>query len=128
MSKEIIVATTDFRRAGKDTTVIDSRKQGSWKVFKRLKLEFNITRVAFAPAVTQTQAIPHGLNFTPAFIAMINSNVGGFNALYNAPLRDNSLSCKVFVDREKVYATIVMGYTGSFYFRYKIVILGEKIE
>lgn len=128
MSKGIRIATTDVRTATVNEKVVDSTLPGSWKIAKRINFNQSMTR-ASGGAITQTLSADHNLGFTPAFLAMVESDFGlkGM-ALYNIPTFAQSISLKVSVDSKKVYATIVMGLTGTFQFNFKIALLGEKIE
>lgn len=127
MTKGIVVATTGIPFANSDERVVDSRAPGSWKIAKRMEINFPITRTGGA-AVSATRAEPHGLNYTPAFIAMLESDIGDGQVLYNIPAFQSTFSAKVFVDSKKVYCTVVNGLTGTFQCNFKILLLGEKIE
>lgn len=126
--KGIRIATTDLGSATVNQKVIDSTLPGSWKIAKRLTFKQSMTR-ASGGVVTQTLVAAHDLGFTPAFIAMVESDFGlNGMVLYNVPTFAQSISLKVSVDSKKVYATIVMGLTGTFQFNFRIALLGEKIE
>ena len=127
MTSGIVIATTNIKTPNSDERVIDSRLQGSWKIAKRVKINFTMTRTGGA-AITEVKSEPHNLGFTPAYIAMVDSDIGGSSTLYNVPTYDANTSCKVYVDGQNVYASVVQGLTGTFYYKFKILLLGERIE
>lgn len=132
MTKGIIVATNDIVYATKDERVVDSRAPGSWKIAKQLNIKIDITRTGGA-AIERIESRPHEMDFTPAFIAMLEagssfSDPDSEKVLYNLPTFQSTLSAKVYVDSENVYASVVQGLTGTFSWNFKILILGEKIE
>lgn len=127
MTKGILVTKTEAFTATRDERVVDSRAKGSWKIAKRMTMEFKVTRSA-GPAVSRVESTPHELTYTPAYIVMVEHDSAGRFALYNIPFFQSTLSCKFYVDDKKVYASVVCGLTGTFTFKYKILLLGEKIE
>lgn len=128
MTRGIKVATTDVRYATKDQVVLDSTKQGSWKIAKPVTLKTTLTRAFAAPVVTQILSEDHNLGYTPTFIAMLETDTGGSLALYNLPYFDSNNSYKVYTDSKKVYASLDLGLTGTFHYTFRIKLLGEKIE
>lgn len=128
MTKGIKIATTDLRTATINQRVIDSTLPGSWKIAKRFPFKTTLTRTG-GPVITQTLSADHGQDFTPAFIAMVESDFGlNGMVLYNIPSFTQNVSCKVSVDKGKIYCTIVLGLTGTFQFNFRVAILGERIE
>lgn len=123
----IKIATTDIKSANPNQIVVDSTKQGSWKIAKNMPFKTTMTRVS-GPAVSQTLSDDHGLGFTPAWLAMMESDIGNGFVLYNIPYFDANNSYKVFVDKQKVYVSMVLGLTGTFHYTFRIALLGEKIE
>lgn len=127
MTRGIKIATTDLKFANPNQVVVDSTKQGSWKVSKPVTLKTTITR-ASGGAVTQILSADHDLGFAPAYLAFVDRDIGAGATLYNIPYFDTNSSYKVYVDKQKVYVSIAEGLTGTFNYTFRIKLLGEKIE
>lgn len=126
MTKGIKIATSDISKATKNEKVIDTTRPGSWKVAKKVSLEINLT-YASGSAVTNVVSKPHGLGFTPAYIAGVF--ISSENTFYNIPtFQGNFASLKVYVDNQNVYASAVSVYVGTNIFKFSVLLLGEKIE
>jgi hypothetical protein len=129
MGKGIKIATTDVRTARVNEKVVDSTLPGSWKIAKHFTLKTAISRPSGDPVHTQTMSEAHGLGYTPAFMAMVESDFGlNGMVLYNAPSFSQNVSLKVAVDSKNVYCTVVCGLTGTFQFNFRVAVLGEKLE
>lgn len=127
MTKGIQIATTAIQYANSDEKVVDSKAPGSWKIAKRVNISFPVSRSGGA-AVSVTDSRPHDLGFTPAYIAMLESDIGDGLVLYNIPAFQSTFSAKVYVDAKKVYVSVVCGLTGTFQCNFRILLLGERIE
>lgn len=127
MTQGIKIATSDLKFANPNQIVVDSTKQGSWKIAKPMVFKTSITRAGGA-AVTQILSDSHPLGFTPAFLAFVDRDIGSGSTLYNIPYFDTNSSYKVYVDKQKVYVSIAEGLTGTFNYTFRILLLGEKIE
>lgn len=127
MTRGIKIATTDIKFANPNQIVVNSEKQGSWKIAKPMIFKTTMTRLG-GGVVSQVLSDNHGLNFTPAFLAMVEDDTGTATVLYNIPKFDANQSYKVYVDKQKVYVSMVLGLTGTFHYTFRISLLGEKIE
>lgn len=126
MVKGIKIATTDISKASKDEKVVDSTLPGSWKVAKKVTIEIPLT-YSSGSAVSAVVSKPHGLGFTPAYIAGVF--IPSENAFYNIPTFQGTFaSLKVYVDATNVYASAVSVYVGTNIYKFNILLLGEKIE
>lgn len=128
MTKGIKIATSNIKTFNKDEIVVDSTKQGSWKIIKSVTIKTSLSRASGDPAISQVLPEAHNLGYTPAFIAMVEHDVGNGISLYNIPYYDDNNSYKVYVDSKKVYVSLVLGETGTFRYTFRILLLGEKIE
>lgn len=105
--------------------ILTSEFPGSMKIHGRVKITLTSTYAGEPDPMVITSVYPHGLAYTPAFLATVHSSKNG--ATYKIPFfSSTTASLKVHVDETNLYVSVVSVEASTYTFN--IIVLAEPLD